>query len=193
MEKQQIKKEEKGKNVDKTTGLTSNNISNNNKKRGIERKIRRPLKPQRKSEYDQAVLDVRRVTRVVAGGRRFSLSAVVVIGNRKGTVGIGIGKSSDVAQAVKKATADAKKHLHEVKLTENLSIAHEVSGKFCASKVLLFPSTSGVIAGGAVRVIADLAGIKNLNGKIITRSKNHLNNAQATIKALEGLRNKKPK
>ena len=153
-------------------------------------RMRRPnARHGRKSEYEQKILAVRRVTRVVAGGRRFSLSAVIVIGDRKGKVGIGIGKSTDVAQAVKKASDDAKKKIKVIPLTKNASISREVSGKYCASRVMLFPSDSGIVAGGAVRVIADLAGIRNIKAKFITRSKNQLNNAHATLKALEDLKN----
>lgn len=194
MSEVKTKEPEKTKNANNVVkgenGATKMKISKNGEKKGGKR-LRRA--PQKVREYDQRVLDVRRVTRVVAGGRRFSLSAVVVIGNRKGAVGIGVGKSTDVAEAVKKAVSNAKKHLKNIPLTENLSIPHEVVGKYCASRVILFPATTGVVAGGAVRVVADLAGIRNINGKILTRSKNHLNNAQATLNALRNLRVRKNK
>lgn len=142
-----------------------------------------------KSEYDNKVLDIRRVARVVAGGRRFSFRATVIIGNRKGKVGVGVAKGSDVAQAVDKATHQAKKHMVVVPLTQYGSIAHEVRAKFSSSRVLLKPAPegSGIIAGGAVRAVAELAGIRNLSSKILSRSPNKLNNARAALAALAGL------
>ncbi|MDD9868180.1 MAG: 30S ribosomal protein S5 [Candidatus Campbellbacteria bacterium] len=172
-----------------------NNQRNNNKKPQSRGSSGRPQnKRQRKSrankseakEFDQKILSIRRVSRVVAGGRRFSLSVAVAIGNRRGKVGIGKGKATDTVQAIEKAAAQAKKNLINVPLTETLSIPHQVSAKYCASEVMLRPSKS-FIAGGAVRQIADLAGIRNINAKIKTRSKNHINNAKATVKALSKL------
>ncbi len=142
----------------------------------------------RKSEYDQKILQVRRVVRVVAGGRRFSLSVTVAIGDKQGRVSVGVGKGSDVARALDKAVTQAKKHLTTVLITDNGSIPHDVQAKYCSSHVYLAPSSGGIIAGGAVRTVADLAGIRNINGKILSRSKNHLNNARAAIKALSLLK-----
>lgn len=142
-----------------------------------------------KSEYDQKVLDMARVTRVVAGGRRFSFRATVGLGNRKGKIGVGIGKGLDVSQAVDKAVADAKKNMIIVALKEG-TIPHEVGAKYGAAKVFLKPAPrgSGLVAGGAVRVICDLAGIENISAKIISKSTNKLNNAQATLDALRKLK-----
>jgi small subunit ribosomal protein S5 len=142
-----------------------------------------------KKEYEQKLLDVARVVRVVAGGRRFRFRAVVVIGNRKGKVGFGVAKGQDVSMAVEKAVSDAKKHLIKVKIV-NGTILHQVEAKFSTAKVLLKPGVKGrgVVAGGAVRVVCDLAGIENLSGKILGKTKNKLNNARATIVALQKLR-----
>jgi small subunit ribosomal protein S5 len=146
-----------------------------------------------KKEYEQKLLDVARVVRVVAGGRRFRFRAVVAIGNRKGKVGLGVAKGQDVSIAVEKAAADAKKHLIEIPLVKG-TIPHEVEAKFGSAKVLLKPGLEGkgIVAGGAVRVVCDLAGIENISGKILGRTKNKLNNARATIKALKNLKSQEP-
>ncbi|MDO8561090.1 MAG: 30S ribosomal protein S5 [bacterium] len=143
-----------------------------------------------KSEYDQKVLDIRRVARVVAGGRRFSFRATVVIGNRRGKVGVGVAKGVDVAQAVEKATHKARKYMVVVPLTKWGSIPHRVLAKFSSARVLLKPAPegSGIIAGGSVRAVADLAGIRNLSSKILSRSPNKLNNARAALAALASLK-----
>ena len=150
-------------------------------------------RPEReKSEYDHKVLDIRRVARVMAGGRRFSFRATVVIGNRRGKVGVGVAKGGDVAQAVDKATHKAQKRLVVIPLTKYGSIPHRVLAKFSSARVLLKPAPegSGIIAGGAVRAVADLAGIRNLSSKILSRSPNKLNNARAALAALASLQAK---
>ena len=142
-----------------------------------------------KSEYQQKILDVRRVARVMAGGRRFSFRATVGIGNKKGKVGVGTAKGQDVTESVEKAVRQAKKNLIQVKMNGD-TIPHEVAYKFKSAKVLLRPAKdgSGVIAGGAVRSVCDLAGIKNISGKITGRSSNMINNSLAAIGALKSLR-----
>lgn len=143
-----------------------------------------------RSEFDQSVLDIRRTARVVAGGRRFSFRATVIVGNRKGRVGLGVGKGQDVSEAVEKAVFQAKKSFIDVPLTAARSIPHEVYGKLSAARVLLKPAQEGrgLAAGGAVRTIADLSGIKNITSKILGRTANKLNNARATIEALKKLK-----
>lgn len=143
-----------------------------------------------RSEYDRKLLDVRRVARVVAGGRRFSFRATVVIGNRKGRVGVGVAKGPDVAAASEKAASRAKKNLIVVSVTPTGSIAHEVRGKFSAADVLLMPRPvgSGIVAGGSVRAVVELAGISNISSKILSRSPNKLTNAMATLEALKSLK-----
>ena len=146
----------------------------------------RPEKP--KSEFEQKMIDIRRVTRVVRGGRRFSFSIVLVAGNRRGKVGVGVGKASDVSQAMDKAFRDAKKNMLELKLTKEFSIPHETFAKYASSKITLRPARGrGLAAGSSARVILNLAGVKDVSAKINSKSKNKLNNARATMKALASL------
>lgn len=141
-----------------------------------------------RSEFDQKIISIRRVTRVVAGGRRFSFSVALVSGNKKGSVGVGIGKASDTALAIEKATRDAKKHMIKVQLSSEQRLPHETEAKYCASNVIIMPAPNrGLAAGGSVRNVLELAGIKNVTAKILSRSKNRLNNARAAIKALSKL------
>jgi len=139
--------------------------------------------------FESKLLELARVTRVTAGGRHFRFRAVVVVGNRTGKVGVGIEKGLDVAQAVEKATKIAKKNLIEVPIFKN-TIPHEVYAKYSSARVLLKPQREGrgLVAGGTVRVICNLAGIKNISSKILGRTGNKLNNARATIDALKKLR-----
>jgi len=148
-------------------------------------------RPEQEKEYDQKLLDVARVVRVMAGGRRFRFRVTIAIGNRKGRVGVGVAKGADVSIAVEKAVSDAKKHLINVKIV-NGTIPHQVEAKFSTAKVLLKPGIEGrgIVAGGAVRAVCNLAGIENLSGKILGKTKNKLNNARATIKALEQLKSR---
>ncbi|MFH1462212.1 MAG: 30S ribosomal protein S5 [bacterium] len=142
-----------------------------------------------KDEFESKLLDLARVTRVSAGGRRFRFRAVVVVGDRAGKVGVGVAKGADVAQAVEKATRLAKKKLIEVPIVED-TIPHQTDSKFGAASVLLKPQRKGrgLVAGGTVRIICSLAGIKNISSKVLGRTSNKLNNAQATIKALQNLK-----
>ena len=143
-----------------------------------------------RSEYDQVVLDVRRTARVVAGGRRFTFRVTVVIGNRNGLVGVGIGKGVDVTTSVEKAVFQARKHMVSIPLTASKSIPSIITGKISAARVLLKPAPDGhgLVAGGPVRAVAELAGIKNLTAKILGRTSNKLNNAKATMEALKKLK-----
>lgn len=152
---------------------------------------RRPSRrPERvRQEFDNKVISVRRVTRVVSGGRRFSFSIATVAGDRKGRVGVGIGKAGDTPIAIDKAMRAAKKSMIKISLTPKSSIAHPVEAKYSSARVSLMPAPGkGVIAGSAVRVVLELAGIKEVSSKILSRSKNKLNIARATIKALEMLK-----
>ena len=154
-----------------------------NKKRRSSRRTERP-----RSEFDEKIISIRRVTRVVAGGRRFSFSVAIISGNRKGSVGVGIGKASDTALAIEKATRDAKKNMIKVPLDKNMRIAYDVYAKYNASRVKIIPSSErGLVAGSSARNVLELAGIKDVTSKMLSRSKNKLNNARATIKALEQL------
>lgn len=144
---------------------------------------------ERKSEYDQRMINIRRVARVVAGGRRFSFSVSIIIGNKKGKVGVGVGKAGDTTLAIDKAVRDAKKHMITVNLRKDFSIAHDVSAKFNASYVSLIPAHGrGLVAGSSVRPVLELAGITNIIAKVHSGSKNGLNNARAAIEALKSLK-----
>lgn len=142
-----------------------------------------------RSEFEHRLLDVRRVARVVAGGRRFSFRATVVVGNRKGRVAVSSAKGVDVSTAVDKAVARARKHLVTIPVTTDGSIAHEVRAKYGAARVLLRPrpTGSGIVAGGAVRAVVELAGIANISTKILSRTPNKLTNAMAALAALSDL------
>jgi small subunit ribosomal protein S5 len=141
-------------------------------------------------EYDQKTLMVRRVARVVAGGRRFNFSVLLAIGNRKGSVGVGLGKAADTALAIEKATKHAKREMITVSRTQNNSILREVEAKYSSAIVVIRPAKGkGLIAGSAVRSVLELAGVTDINAKILSGSKNKLNIARATIKALLQLTN----
>lgn len=142
-----------------------------------------------KEEFESKLLDLARVVRLAAGGRRFRFRAVVVAGNKAGKVGVGVSKGQDVAQAIEKATRLAKKHLIKVPIVET-TIPYEVRAKFGAARVLLKPQRKGrgLVAGGVVRVICQLAGIQDISAKVLSRSRNKLNNARATILALSKLK-----
>ena len=137
---------------------------------------------------DSKVLDLARVSRVASGGRRFSFRAVVFVGDMKGKVGLGVAKGQDVAHAVEKATHQARKSMIAVPIAGN-TIPHEVSAKFGASFVILRPQKEGrgLVAGGPVRLICEKAGIRDISAKFISKTHNKLNNARATLKALEAL------
>lgn len=143
-----------------------------------------------KPEYDQKVLDLRRTARVVAGGRRFSFRATLVVGNRNGKVGIGLGKGPDVASAVEKAVFQAKKNIIVVVMNDKKTIPHAVTAKYKAARIILKPAREGkgLMAGGPIRVIADMAGVKNLTAKILGRTTNKVNNGRAVIEALRKLK-----
>ena len=146
-------------------------------------------------EFEQKMLDLSRVTRVVKGGRRFRFRATLIIGDRKGRVGVGVSKGSDVSDAIQKAYNDAKKNLVTIVLdSETMTIPHSVLMKLGSAKVLLKPGFKGqgIIAGGAVRAVVDLLGVKDIVSKSLGAS-NALNVARATVKALESLKAPKKK
>jgi len=180
--------------------MEKNNQNNSNNNRGPGSNFRRgpgfkgggrrggrPQGP--KPEYDQKVLDIARVTRVTKGGKRFSFRTTVVIGDKKGKVGMGMAKGIDVALSIQKAYNQAKKSLMVVPLVDG-SIPYPVEAKFNSAVVILKPSKGGVKAGGPVRVVANLAGITSLTGKLVERTGNKINIAKATLKALSQLRAK---
>jgi small subunit ribosomal protein S5 len=141
-----------------------------------------------KPEFDSRIVDIRRVTRVTAGGRRMNFSVAVVVGDRKGRVGVGLGKGTDTALAVEKATREAKKHLIKVPLTAAGTIPHAIEAKLGGSMIKIFPAKgSGIVAGSSARAVIELAGIKDVCAKYLSGSTNSLNNARVAIAALERL------
>ena len=137
-----------------------------------------------KPEFDQKLLDLARVTRVVKGGRRFRFRATLVIGNRKGRVGVGVGKGADVSDAIRKAFDDAKKNLVTIKMNKN-TIIHDIYYKSRSAKIILKPAEEGkgIIAGGAIRTVVEFAGIKDVVSKSLGAS-NKLSVARAAVEAL---------
>lgn len=139
----------------------------------------------------ERLIKISRVSKVTKGGKKLSFRAIVVVGDEKGQVGVGVAKADDVVNAFKKGKADARKNLITFPLTKSLTIPHKVSGNFGACKIIMRPSIegSGVIAGGAIRIVLEVAGVKNVIAKQLG-SNNLLNNARASICALENLTTK---
>lgn len=150
-------------------------------------------RPERvKPEFDQKILTIRRVTRVTTGGKRLNFSVHMVVGDKKGGVGVGTGKANDTSLAIDKAYRSAKKNVIHLNLTKNMSISHDVIAKYSSGKVMISPAKGrGVSAGSAVKSVIDLAGINDVTAKIISPSKNKLNIARATIMALSAFDKKK--
>lgn len=144
----------------------------------------------RKPEFDQKLLDLARVVRVVKGGRRFSFRATMIIGNRKGKVGLGVAKGNDVSSGINKAVEDAKKNMITVKRLDS-TISYRVDERFCGAQIMIKPAKDGkgIVAGGAMRLIFELAGIKNITAKSLGSS-NKINIAKATLRALAKLEGK---
>jgi len=171
----------------------SNNRNSSGAGQGGDRRPRRDNKSfaDRVKDVDQKILDIRRVTRVVAGGRRMSFAVSMIIGDKKGVVGLGTGKGNDTALAIAKALKDAKKNAIKIKMTDKHSIPYDVAGKYTASKVMIFPNHGkGLVAGAAIRDIAIIGGLKDVSGKVVSGSKNKLNTARATMKALSAISTK---
>ena len=144
---------------------------------------------EKQSEYKEKVLDLRRVTRVMAGGKRMRFRVTIIVGNEKGSIGIGIGKGLDVAQAVDKAKTAAMKNIINVKL-KGKTIPHDVNAKFSAARVIIKPAKNGhgLKAGGAVRMVLLLTGVRDATAKCLSGTKNKLTNAMAAIEALKKLK-----
>ncbi len=168
--------------MEKETTKLNDSKNKNTKKREFKKE---------KDEFESRVLDLARVMRMTAGGRRFRFRAGVIVGDRNGRVGFGVAKGADVAQAVEKATRAAKKNIINIVIKDD-TIPHSVEAKFGAAKILLRPQKKGkgLVAGGTVRLICDLAGIKNISSKILGRTNNKINNARAVISALQSLEDK---
>lgn len=150
---------------------------------------RGPARERVKPEFDSRIINIRRVTRVVAGGKRFNFSVALIAGDRKGKVGVGTGKAGDTSSAIEKAMKNAKKNMISVKMTKTGSIRHSVDAKYSSATVFIRPAPGrGMIAGSAVRNVLELGGVKDVNGKVLSTSKNKLNIARAAISALSDLK-----
>lgn len=157
---------------------------------GGTRRGRRPQRPERtRPEFDQKIISIRRVTRVMAGGRRFNFSVAMVLGDRNGKVGVGIGKAGDTQLAIEKAMRDAKKHMIIIPMNKDNHLPHDVHAKYASSELMIMPAPGrGLVAGSSVRTVLELGGVKDVTAKIFSRSKNKLNNARAAVVALKLLK-----
>ena len=155
------------------------------------KKTSKRKKNSRKPKFVERLIKISRVSKVTKGGKKLSFRAIIVIGDENGNVGVGVAKADDVVNAFKKAKADGRKNLITLPITKSLSIPHRVEGRFGACKIIMRPAIegSGVIAGGAVRIVLEVAGVKNVIAKQLG-SNNLLNNARASICALKNLTTK---
>ena len=161
------------------------------KREGSDTRRSRPSFERPKPEFDQKMVSIRRVTRVVAGGRRMTFAVALAIGDKKGSIGLGTGKGGDTAVAIAKALRQAKKNMFKIKTTKEMSIERPVSSKFSSSKLEMMPNRGkGLVAGSTVRDMLILAGLKNITAKLHSGSKNKLNNARVAYKTLYQLKAK---
>ena len=178
--------------IDNTGSSSPNEQRKGNRNNERKRNRRSDSKNERESEWQERVVQIRRVSKTVKGGKKMSFRAIVVVGNEKGQVGVWVGKAGDVIGAVRKGVSDGKKNLVRVPLTPNNSIPTLSNGRDGAANVLIRPAApgTGVIAGGSIRTVLELAGIKNVLAKRLG-SKTPLNNARAAMVALSQLRTHK--
>lgn len=182
----------KNENVEVTAEVANEVVKAERKKRDDFKRERKngERRERKQDEFDKTLVAVRRVTKVVKGGRTMRFSALVVVGNRKGLVGIGTGRAKEVPAAIDKATLQAKNNLVNINIV-NGTIPHDIVGKYGTSKVLMFPAKEGcgVIAGGGTRAVLELAGVKDIVTKI-HGSTNKINCVKATLRGLASLRTK---
>jgi len=179
-----------------TSPYPRRNASRDSRGGGAGNDRRNPRRPRRggrdervRQEFDQKIISIRRVVRVMGGGRRFSFSVAMVIGDKKGKVGVGIGKAGDTQLAIEKANRNAKKNMMVVPMNKDQHIPHDVHTKYASSEVMIMPAPGrGLVAGSSVRTVLELAGVKDVTAKIFSRSKNKLNNAKAAVEALKQLK-----
>lgn len=173
----------------------TDNRGSDNGRRNFSAKRREPRRDaHQETEYEQQILDLARVTRVMAGGKRMRFRACIALGNKAGKIGIGLAKGADVTMAINKAVNQAKKKMIDVPLTADGSIPHEMHHKFGAGEILMRPAKHGrgIICGGVMRIIAEVAGIKNITGKILGTN-NNVTNAKCMVEALSLLKKTKAK
>ncbi len=171
-------------------GPRRRNNNSNDRRGGANRRPRRGGRTERvRPEFEQKIISIRRVTRVMGGGRRFSFSVAMVIGDKRGKVGVGIGKAGDTQLAIEKAVRDAKRHMIVVPMNKDGHIPHDVHVKYASSEVMMMPAPGrGLVAGSSVRTVLEMGGVKDITAKIFSRSKNKLNNARAAVEALKQLK-----
>ncbi|MFA7252869.1 MAG: 30S ribosomal protein S5 [Candidatus Paceibacterota bacterium] len=194
----EVKVEPKGTPAQIASGRPAKFMPRTDAPRGGDSRPKNPRKSGRserpRSEFEQKMLNIRRVARVATGGRRFSFSVAMVAGDKKGKVGVGLGKANDTSLAIDKALRQAKKNMITVNMTKSSSIAHEVDCKYSSARIVIRPAPGrGVVAGSAVRNVLDLAGVKDVTAKILSGSKNKLNIARAAVEALSKLKPVKTK
>lgn len=167
----------------------SNTTDNSDKKQNTNRLRRTKKTPEKSVRWEQRLVQIQRVSKVVKGGKKLSFRATIIVGNQNGQVGVGVGKADEVSTAVKKAVNDARKNLISVPITKIKTIPHSITAVDGASKVFIRPAGpgTGVIAGSSIRIVLELAGIQNVLAKQLG-GKNLLNNARATIVALNLLK-----
>ena len=154
-------------------------------RRNTSRRPQRGERRDRTPEFAQKIIGIRRVTRVMGGGRRFSFSVAMVIGDKKGRVGVGVGKAGDTALAIEKAIRNAKKNMITIKRTETNSIPHNIEAKYGSTEIQIRPAQGrGLVAGASVRTVLELGGVTDVTSKILSRSKNKTNIARAAVQAL---------
>lgn len=182
----EIKKENNDIEVAQDAAVESDTQKRRGGRRSSPKGVGSRVRPQReKPEFDSKTIDVRRVTRVVSGGRRFSLAIAVAAGDRNGRIGFGTGKALDTQAAIEKGLKSAKKNMITLKLSKGNTIPYDVKVKYKSATVWLTPNKGkGIVAGSSARAILALAGVNNVTAKFHSGTKNKMNNAKATMKAL---------